>query len=101
MPASTRFNGIKRRQAGGRMVLTIMHDDTCEIETSCTTLAELKDWIDEKLNLSDGQFVALLFARMALERSANLAQINQHAGKRATLDLGKDFAGANAIVRAV
>jgi hypothetical protein len=82
-------------------VLTIMHDDVCEIETSCATLAELKDWIDEKLNLTDGQFVAMLFARMALERGANLAQINAHAGKLATFDVGKDFSGANAIMRAV
>ena len=101
MPTSAKFNGIQRRQSGGRSVLTIQHDDNCEIETSCATLAELKDWLDARLNLADGQLVAMLFARMALERGATLAQINQHAGKRATLDLGKDFSGANALVRAV
>jgi hypothetical protein len=38
---------------------------------------------------------------MALERLTTVAQVNVHAGKRATLDLGKDFLGANAIVRVV
>jgi uncharacterized protein with PIN domain len=87
--------------SGGRSVLTIAFDDASEIETSCATVAELKAWLDERLGIADSQMVALLFTRMALERLTTVAQVNAHAGKRATLDLGKDFLGANAIVRVV
>ena len=63
-------------------------------------MAELKAWLDAKLS-ADSQFVAMFFARLALERFSSVAQVNAHRGKQVTLDLSKDILGANAIVRVV
>lgn len=102
MPKTIRFNGIAQRQSGGRTVLTIQHDDGCEIETTCTTVADLKDWLDARLSLVDEQTVAMVFARIALEKNGNVNAINTaHKNKTVTIDLGKDTAGPNALVRAV
>lgn len=101
MPKSIKWNSVQQRTANGRGVFTIRFDDSCEIETNCTTIAELKAWLYEQLGMDDEQRLAMLFTLMALERGTVQAANGSHRNKRVTADLSKDFSGQNAIVRAV